>query len=106
MCSWTTEGVDMAKIITANMLATGAVVFLGAGGEWVRSVNSAVEYRDESAAEDGLALALRDQARAVVVDPFVTDKTTGTGDKPAMTLRDTIRAFGPTIRYRPAGMVD
>lgn len=91
----------MSKIITANMLATGSVVFLDADGEWVHSLDQAVNYPDAQTAEDGMALALRDQERALIVDPFVVDKAAGEGSKPSMTLRDTIRAFGPTIRFRP-----
>ena len=91
----------MAKIVTANTLATGHVVFLAADGSWVYTLEQAVGYADADAAEAGLAVGRRDQERGLVVDAFVTDKGPDKDGRPAMTLRDTIRAFGPTIRYLP-----
>lgn len=97
----------MAKIVTANMLATGTVVFLGKADDWVHAIDDARTFVDAAAAEDGLARAERDAQAAIVVDPFVTDKIPGADGKPGitasgMTLRDTIRAFGPTVRFLPA----
>ena len=91
----------MSKVVTANMLATGRVVFLGPAGAWVEAVGDAVVYDDDATAEGGLAQARRDQDRALIVDPFVTTRGPGHDGRPAMTLRDTIRAFGPTIRFQP-----
>ena len=87
----------MPKMITANDLATGSVVYLAAGDAWVKHVDAAIEYADDAAAEDGLAVGRRDAARNLIVDPFVTEKGGG-GRK--MTLRESIRAGGPTIDYR------
>ncbi len=87
----------MPKMISANDLATGAVLYLGVDGSWVSNVDQAAAYSDDAAAEDGLAIGRRDVGRNVVVDPFVTEKG-GEGGK--MTLRDAIRANGPTIDYR------
>ncbi len=86
----------MSKMISANDLATGAVVFLGTAGTWVGAVDQAAAYADDAAAEDGLAIARRDVRRNLIVDPFVTEK----GNDGKMTLRDSIRANGPTIDYR------
>ena len=93
----------MAKIVTANTLATGHVVFLAGDGSWVEVLARAATFDDAAAADEGLACAQRDAARGLIVDPFVTDKGPGDGGRPTMTLRDTIRAFGPTIRYLPGG---
>lgn len=90
----------MPKIVTANMLATGSVVFL-ADCAWVRSVEQASVFADAEAAESGLAFAKRDAEKAIVVDPFVTDAGPKKDGRLAMTLRDTIRAYGPTIRSLP-----
>jgi hypothetical protein len=91
----------MSKIVTANTLATGTVVFLDRSGHWVESVDQARLFEDAEAAEEGLAIAQRDLHRALIVDPFATDARPGAGGPPAMTLRDTIRAFGPTIKFLP-----
>ena len=93
----------MAKIVTANTLATGHVVFMAADGAWVGTLDHAAAYEDAAAAEAGFAAALGDVQRGLIVDPFVTDKGPDKDGRPAMTLRDTVRAFGPTIRYLPAG---
>ena len=91
----------MSKVITANLLATGRVVFLGANGTWVETVGDAIGYIDDATAEDGLAQARRDQDRALIIEPFVTTRGSEHDGRPAMTLRDTIRAFGPTITFQP-----
>lgn len=91
----------MAKIVTANTLATGHVVFLAGDGGWVDALADAATFEDAAAAEHGLAGAQADVARGVIVDPFVTDRGPDRDGRPVMTLRDTIRAFGPTIHYLP-----
>lgn len=91
----------MSKIVTANLLATGTVVFLGADETWVKDVDKAVAFEDAESAEGGLAVGLRDAERAIVVDPFLTEKAPAGDGKSGMTLRDTIRAFGPTIKFGP-----
>lgn len=93
----------MSKIVTANTLSTGTVVFLGADDRWVAAVEDARIYPDAEAAEDGLAIGRRDAEHAIVVDPFVTDKKPATEGQRGMTLRDSIRAFGPTVRFGPNG---
>ena len=90
----------MPKMVSANDLATGMVLYLGTDGRWVREVAQATAYPDDDAAEDGLAIARRDVARNIVVDPFVTEKGGEGGGR--MTLRDAIRANGPTIEYGPS----
>ncbi len=91
----------MSKVISANLLATGRVVFLGPDGAWVRAVSDAIGFDSDAAADDALARARQDQERSVIVDPFVTTRGPENDGRPAMTLRDTIRAFGPTIRFQP-----
>ena len=91
----------MPKIVTANTLRTGTVVFLGKNDDWVADVENARIFADAAAAEDGLAIAQRDAQRAIIVDPFVTDKGPDVDGRPGMTMRDRIRAFGPTIAFLP-----
>ena len=93
----------MAKIVTANTLATGHVVFLAADGQWIEVLAAAATFDDAHEVEDALAAAQRDVVRGLIVDPFVVEKGAEVNGRPAMTLRDTIRAFGPTIAYLPQG---
>lgn len=90
----------MSKIVTANTLATGRVVFLATDGRWVEDVTASAIYPDVIGAEAALAEA----PRAAIVEAFVTDRNADVEGRPTMTLRDTIRAFGPTIAYRPVGV--
>lgn len=94
----------MTKIVTANTLATGHVVFLGVDGSWVQAVADAASYVDAEAAEAGLAIARVAQQQGLIVDAFVTDRGPDKDGRSAMTLRDTIRAYGPTISYLPQGV--
>lgn len=89
----------MPKVVTANMLDTGTVVFLGRDGAWVHAIAEAALFEDSAAADAGLAKA--DTARTVV-EPFVTDAGPEQDGRSKMTLRDTIRAFGPTINFMPS----
>lgn len=92
----------MPKVVTANLLATGSVVFLGADDTWVGSVEDAAGFDDDKAADEALGRAQRDQERALVVEPFITERGVSHDGRAAMTLRDTIRAYGPTIRFKAA----
>ena len=93
----------MSKVISANEIVTGLVVFLSADGRWVDTIDAAAVYADAAAADVGMAHAKRDEKRAIVIDPFVVDRKDGVEGRQAMTLRNAIRAYGPTIDYRPAG---
>ena len=91
----------MSKVVTANRLASGTVVFYGPGGLWVDDIEHAVVYADQPAAEAGLFDAKRDEAAAIVVDPFIVDQSQAADGRTTMSLRDTIRAYGPTIAFGP-----
>ncbi len=88
----------MPQIVSANDLATGAVVFLDAQGRWANTIEAAAAFADRDAAEVALLAA----PQAVVVDPFVVDRKAGKDGAAAMTLRNAIRAYGPTIDYKPS----
>ena len=92
------ESFVMPKVVTANTLATGKVVFLGADG-WVETVGEAHLYDDDADAEVGLERAAADAAKALIVEPFVADAGPERDGRPKMTLRDSIRAYGPTIDF-------
>ena len=80
------------KILTANDLRTGAVVWWDGQG-WSLHVNDAVDVADH-----GTEIAARELAAQRVVDAQVIDgEVTADGVRPAH-IKDRIRALGPTVR--------
>ncbi|MXO58006.1 DUF2849 domain-containing protein [Altererythrobacter salegens] len=80
------------KIVTGNDLKTGAVTWW-TGVDWSLYVDDAVDV-----AEQGEAIAAREEAARRVNAPYVieADKTAD-GVRPAH-IKDRIRALGPTVR--------
>ena len=80
------------KILTANDLRTGAVVWWD-GTDWSLHVNDAADVADH-----GAEIAARELAAQHVVDAQVIDgEVTADGVRPAH-IKDRIRALGPTVR--------
>ena len=92
----------MTKVVSANRLRDGVVVYVGAAGAWVDHLRAAAVLDDADAVEAALVAARADEALNVIVEPFVVDVTLHDGRPRAMTLRDRIRADGPTIAFGPA----
>lgn len=88
----------MHKMIIANRLADGAVVFLAPNHEWTTSVAEGSVLSTESDAEQGLAVAKRHEEDCLIVDPALIDVTVEDGRPRPTAIREAIRAFGPTIR--------
>jgi hypothetical protein len=84
-------------VITANRLSDGVVVFLGPHARWVEHLrDAAVLASDES--EAALAQAQQDEARQVVVGPYVVEVVRSGTTVAPKALREAIRAAGPTVR--------
>ncbi len=80
------------KILTANDLRTGTVVWWDGGG-WSRHVDEAVDV-----GEHGADIGAAEYAARRVVDVNVIDgEKTADGVRPAH-IKDRIRALGPTVR--------
>ncbi len=87
------------RIVTANRLTDGVVVFLGDAGRWSERVADAVAVVDETAAAELLKMAERDVALRRVVGPYVIDAVIdAAGALQPLRLRELIRARGPTVR--------
>lgn len=97
------------KVITANRLSDGRVVYLRApaapaspapsagfaAASWVDSITAATAFND-AATEARLTVIAKDaEARCVVLNPYAIELA-GDGARPA-TLRERIRAHGPTV---------
>ena len=89
----------MTKVVSANRLADGIVVYVGATGAWVETIAAAAPLDTAEAVEAALVVGRADEAVNLIVDPFVVDVVRAGDELRALTLRDRIRAEGPTIQY-------
>ncbi|MGB0630039.1 MAG: DUF2849 domain-containing protein [Alphaproteobacteria bacterium] len=81
------------KILTANRLTDGLVLYLGPEG-WTQDIDAA-----ERATNDNAAAVLEDRGKAAaaaneIADPYLIDMA----DDGPERWRETIRAAGPTVR--------
>jgi hypothetical protein len=92
----------MSQVITANRLSDGVVVYFVQNGAWTAELDQANCFASTSELEAGLSLAKADEKRNLIVDPFAVDlKATNEKTLEPVSLRNAIRAKGPTIDYRP-----
>ena len=91
----------MAKVICANRLADGIVVYAGHDGSWPERISQAKIFASKTEAEAGLLVAQNDAKRNLVVEPVVVEVTEDASGLRAVTLREAIRARGPTIDFLP-----
>jgi hypothetical protein len=88
------------KVITANRLVDGIVVYASRDDAWAERLAQAKVFASKADADEGLLLALEDAKRNLVVEPAVVEVIEdASGLRPA-TLRESIRAKGPTIDFR------
>lgn len=87
----------MSQIVTANRLADGVVVFQDVDGGWAEDFARAAIYED-AAVKPALALAGEAVARSVIVDPYGVEVELRNGHFIPKSLREAIRASGPTVR--------
>jgi hypothetical protein len=91
----------MPKVISANRLADGIVVYAGRDGSWFERLSQAKVFASKAEAEVGLRIAQNDAKRNLVVEPVVVEVAEDAGGLRAVTLREAIRARGPTIDFLP-----
>lgn len=87
----------MPHVISANRLTDGAVVYRTAAGGWTPEIGAAA--RLEADDDDALARARADEAVNLVVDVVRVETRADTSGLHAVTLRERIRATGPTVAY-------
>ncbi|GAA3877980.1 DUF2849 domain-containing protein [Celeribacter arenosi] len=81
------------KVITANALLEGDVVYLAEDGAWVRRLEHARLFEDAETAEATLVAA---GANQMIVGPYLADATKGaSGPEPAH-FREEFRRTGPS----------
>lgn len=84
------------QVVTANRLNDGAVVYLAEPGRWSTRLEEARMLLDAAQAEVMLSEAERDAATRVV-GPYLIEVETGEAGPRVASLRERIRATGPTI---------
>ncbi|MCX5518150.1 DUF2849 domain-containing protein [Kaistia defluvii] len=94
------------KLITANHLGDGLVVFLTAEGGWSYKLADARVIADAEL-EPALALAKAQHEAGIVVDPYEIEATVVGGIPVPVRLRERIRAAGgPTVTYGEAEIAE
>jgi hypothetical protein len=91
----------MSQVISANRLIDGIVVYAGRDGAWADALGAAKIFTSKAEAEAALLLAQNDVKRNLVVDPCLVEVTEEARGVRAVTLRESIRAQGPTIDFLP-----
>lgn len=84
------------KVITANRLLKGDVVWLGENGNWVERITLARIFEGKEAVAEGLAIGAEAESRQEVVGVYEMDVTVEDGVIVPVRLREKIRATGPT----------
>jgi hypothetical protein len=91
----------MPQVISANRLIDGLVVYAGCDDSWVHELGEAKIFTSKAEAEAALLLAQNDVKCNLVVDPCLVEVTEEVSGVRAVTLRESIRAQGPTIDFLP-----
>jgi hypothetical protein len=91
------SGAMRGKVLTANILTDGVVVYLAAAGAWTERLAEARFLTDESEQTRLLQVAEQDVARRIIVDPYLMDAADGPDGPAPVSQRERIRATGPTI---------
>ncbi len=88
---------EIVKVLTANRLNDGAVVYGGLGGLWVERLTQATAL--SSAEADARLVAAADDVRArLIVEPYLFDAERTDEELRPIKVREVIRAAGPTVR--------
>lgn len=93
----------MLKIISANALTDGLVVYFVTAGCWTHEIAQARTFASDAELEAGMGLAKADEKRNLIVDSTAVEVTPAAGGKSleAVSLRNAIRAKGPTVDFMP-----
>jgi hypothetical protein len=87
----------MPKIVTANHLAAGDVVFLAESG-WTPNVDLALVADDETVLAEIEARAQAAEAANIVVGPYTVDVRREGSRVVPLHYREVMRTRGPTVR--------
>ena len=85
----------MTQIVTASATRDGQPLYRRADGNWTPNLSAANVVDDEGDAKAQLEAARREEAR--VCDPYLIDVSRDGGRVVPISIRERIRATGPTI---------
>lgn len=88
---------EVKRVVTGNRLHDGVPIYFTGNGRWSRSIAEA----HPAAPEDGDRLLAEAQASArpgAIIAPYLIDVIVGSGGIAPASLREQIRASGPTTR--------
>lgn len=86
------------RVVTANLLRTGDVVYLAANGGWVRNLRNAAIAADAAQLSELESLARAAVERSEVVSVYAFDVDTTKGHPAPVSVRERIRAaHAPTV---------
>ncbi len=88
----------LPRMLTANRLGDGAVVYLAEGGRWVEEFAKGAILRDDDGARRALDSGVVAVADRVVIGPYLIDVRESAGGPAPTSVRERIRADrGPTF---------
>ncbi|MDP2618719.1 MAG: DUF2849 domain-containing protein [Hyphomicrobiales bacterium] len=86
------------KVITANLLRGGNVVFLAADGRWSPYIGAARVAETDAAAEELEALARASEEATEVVGSYLIEVERGEDGLRPVKYREWLRTKGPSVR--------
>jgi hypothetical protein len=90
------------KVITANRLSDGLVIFIGPDGTWVTDIADALTFADGPELDAATAFGVEGVVGRFLIDPYPIDVAIENGVPMPTRLREAIRARGPTVVYGDA----
>lgn len=90
-------------IVTANRLRDGRVVFRDRSDRWVEAIGAAALF-DAEAARAAVAASAADVAARLIVEPYAVEVVAGPAGVAPKTMREKIRAGGPTSGSEAAAL--
>lgn len=97
------DSVEVYKVITANRLSDGAIVYLQVTDKslsWRDSIHEATVFH-ESVTERMVRMAEKQEAENIVIAPYAIEIT---GKHEPLSARETIRAHGPSVKFGRAAL--
>lgn len=86
------------QVLTANLVLDGEVVYWRKDGSWTLELKDAFVFETVDTVDAGLASADRGVAEQKIMDPYLFTVSLDDGQISPSSVREKIRAKGPTVR--------